>query len=85
MIDWLARSPDLNLVENIFTYFVKVIYAKNKQFNKENELWDSISKTVLRIPRSYIEAIYNSMSKRLCEVFKKQGKYHWVGILLKED
>ena len=35
VIDWPVRRPDLNLVENIFSYLVKLIYAKNKQFNNK--------------------------------------------------
>ena len=74
MINWPASSPVLNLVENILSYFGKVIYAKNKQFNNKNNLWDIILKAILEISRSYIEALYNSMPKRLCEILKMQKR-----------
>ena len=74
VIDCPIRSLDLNLVENIFLYLVKVIHAKNKQFNNKNELCDIILKAVLDISRVYIKDLYNSMSKLFWKVLKLQGK-----------
>ena len=74
VLDWPARSPDLNIVENMFSYISRRVYSDNREFSSPNELWDEISDGVTNIPKEYIDSLYNSVGKRFCEVLLGQGR-----------
>ena len=68
IIDWPARSPDLNPIENAFSYLSNKLYSKNKNYSNLDELWNSLSFEFKNIPIDYIQNLYCSMKRRLIEV-----------------
>lgn len=73
-LDWPARSPDLNPMENIWGVLARRVYIGGKQYSSIDELevavyqaWDSIDDEILK---SHI----NSMPNRMGEVLVQRGK-----------
>ena len=59
-MEWPARSPDLNIIENVWGLLAGDVYANAKQFDSVNQL------------REAIEAAWNRLSveqiKKLCKL-----------------
>lgn len=72
-MDWPACSPDLNPVENIWSFIVRKIYAQNKQYATVNELKNAITKAWDAIPQSIIKNYVVSMPNRIFDVITNKG------------
>lgn len=44
VLEWLARSPDLNIIENIWADLSRYVYASGNQYKNVKELRDNIIK-----------------------------------------
>ena len=80
LIKWPTNSPDLNLIENAWSW-MKVQLRETKPTNLE-ELKDEIRKLwVLRMDNSpYLKKLVESMPDRIQEVIQRDGNvphYQW--------
>lgn len=76
VLKWPAKSPDLNIIENIWNYMSCKVYEKKVKFASRNELKNEIEKIVRKInekDRKYVENLYASIPKRLLSVIDKKG------------
>lgn len=72
-LNWPARSPDLNLVENVWAQMTRDVYANCAQYNSRPELKSAIMKSWKRIDQKYIQNLYKSIHKRLLDVIDLKG------------
>ena len=42
LLSWPACSPDLNVIENLFGYLVRIVYENKKQYDSINDLTTAI-------------------------------------------
>ena len=73
IFDWPARSPDLNIVENIFSYMSNQLYRGGKVYKRKNDLWAAMVKVFEEISLDYIKKLYGSMGKKIGLVLLKKG------------
>ena len=71
LLEWAAQSPDLNPIENLWSFMKKELskmVIKNKQdlITKFNEIWSVI-------PEAYVKNLIDSMSRRIEEVLRSNG------------
>lgn len=77
-MDWLARSPDLNLIENVWGLMACEVYGQCKQFDTKEELLDAIKKAAKKVTREYLHKLHHSIPIRAMKVIEvriRQTKY----------
>lgn len=75
-LEWPARSPDLNIIENVWSMLQRHVYDENCQFNTEEELWQAINRAVTHVNTERLQDIqnlYKSMTTRVIKVFQNKG------------
>lgn len=68
---WPPNSPDLNPIENIWSYVNRKV--RQKGCSSFNEFKDQVLHTLNTIPKSVITNLYKSMPKRMRQVLEKKG------------
>lgn len=72
-LEWPANSPDLNPIENAWEYLNKKLRVKKSSFSKPDEIWKILEEEWFKIPESYINNLYFSMSARMKAVIAAKG------------
>ena len=70
-LKWPARSPDLNLIENIWSYVDRELIKK--KITSKAKLKEEIEHIWKIIPNSLIESLYKSMKTRCNLIIKNKG------------
>ena len=65
VLDWPAYSPNLNPIENLWSYVVRKIYSNRKTFANFDTLWEAIQDYWDKIPQQIIKNLVKSMQKRM--------------------
>jgi hypothetical protein len=73
LMEWPARSPDLNPIENVWAAMSREIYADCKQYNTVQELKTAVMAAWENITPDLIAKLVASMPNRCIEVIQKQG------------
>ena len=72
-LQWPAKSPDLNPIENIWGILAREVYRNQRQFANVEDLEECISDTWYRISRNVLRNLFKSMPNRCIEVIEKKG------------
>ena len=75
VMQWPARSPDLNIIENLWSTLSRIVYANGKQFNNISELKSAVLDACDQLRPNDITTLYDSLSNRMYETILKSGKY----------
>lgn len=73
-LDWPARSPDLNPIENLWGILVRDVYDNCRQYDMVQELKMAIQQAWERISTDQMSKLIKSMPKRVNMVIKSGGK-----------
>ena len=73
VLDWPAKSPDLNVIENAWTWIVRDVYQGQRQFDYVDDLREAIIDAWDRMPQTYIDTLINSMPARCGSVVLSRG------------
>ncbi len=74
VLDWPARSPDLNPAENVFAALARLVYAENRQFDTTQELLDCINQCWDEMNVNDFHPYIDSMPDRMEAVIAAHGK-----------
>ena len=74
LLEWPARSPDLNPIENFWGVMARKVYVGGRQFSTVEELEVQIRNVWREIQLNLFEALINSMPNRLFELVLRKGK-----------
>ncbi|KAG3113832.1 hypothetical protein PI125_g6969 [Phytophthora idaei] len=78
LLDWPARSPDLNPIENVWAMMARIVYHNGKLYDSVAEMRAAIIAAWEALDASYLGKLVDSMPKRCIEVIAKQGnKTHY--------
>lgn len=73
LLDWPARSPDLNPIENLWGIIARRVYANCRQFNSVQELKSAIKDAWDSITLNELQKLVHSMPNRIFETIKNKG------------
>lgn len=73
VLNWPARSPDMNIIENCWGLLARSAYAENRQYENVDELKQSIISNWRGLPQKSIKKLFKSLPNRMAEIIKKSG------------
>ena len=73
-LEWPARSPDLNLIENVWEMLAQLVYD-GPEITKEAQLWERIlgAKKLIETRRDVIVHMIDHYEEILIKVIEKKG------------
>ncbi len=74
IISWPSKSPDLNIIENVWNLMEKIVYD-GKQHATKGELWTTIqnvAEVIMAEKRDIICKYFADYNERLVEVIEKK-------------
>ncbi len=69
--DWPASSPDISIIENLWTILKKKI--EGRQPTSINELWKVAEEEWMNIPNDTIKKLYESLPNQINAVLAAYG------------
>ncbi|GBM75952.1 Transposable element Tc3 transposase [Araneus ventricosus] len=73
---WPAKSPDLNIVENVWAMLVERVYGQERQYENVKELHESLDSVWNTFCQKDIQNLYDSMPNRVFELIQAGEKYY---------
>jgi len=74
VLDWPPNSPDLNLIENVWSYTKKELDRQSEAAEDLDRLWERVEAIWRGIPPEYLHNLYESMPDRLEMVIQNKGR-----------
>lgn len=74
VLQWPARSPDLNPIENLWGILARRVYGGGRQFGTKDELIARIEEVWGEVEPELLLNLARSLPNRIAEVLRKQGK-----------
>lgn len=74
VLDWPPYSPDLNIIENVWGWLTREVYAGGKQYENKDQLIEGIKAAWDKISLNYLKSLYDSLKDRIYEVIVNNGK-----------
>lgn len=75
ILEWPAKSPDLNPVENVWKMLSDLVYD-GPEYKSQSDLWDAISRAAAKLmdeKSDILKKLTAEMPKRLLKVIKNKG------------
>ena len=74
LMDWPPQSPDLNLIENLWSIIKRKVEEKGCQFGNKKELWERIWEVFSQISPEVVKKLTSSVDGRLVTLIQNSGK-----------
>lgn len=68
-----ARSPDLNITENVWEEVARKVYKDRKRYENVKEHGEAVFNCFMNLFSEYIRNVYHSLLKRCLIVIQKMG------------
>ena len=73
VMDWPAKSPDLNLIENVWGYMARRLYENRRQFSSIADIQACVLQEWDKLNQSYLYRLIESIHKMCVDVLRVQG------------
>lgn len=75
VLNWPARSPDLNIIENLWGHLARKVYANGRQYNNLIDLKSAIEYEFYNIDICYIQKLFDSIPNRIFDLILAKGSH----------
>lgn len=72
--EWPAKSPDLNIMENMWSILSRIVYKDCKHYNSVDELKEAILAGWAEITQATRQKLVDSMPSRIVKVIASDGE-----------
>lgn len=73
VLKWPPRSPDMNPIENFWSYLKRKLNTYDRAPTSMQEFWDRVQIEWYKIPARNVQIFYESMPRRIAELKKSKG------------
>ena len=74
LLGWPAKSPDLNIIENVWSILARDVYENSRQFDTVTQLKIAIEQAWERLSPEKLKKLYDSCHRRMISVIQRSGK-----------
>ncbi|KAA6385461.1 MAG: hypothetical protein EZS28_019015 [Streblomastix strix] len=86
VFEWPAKSPDLNIIENVWSDLSRKTYESGVPYTDKDALTGGIKAAWTRVSQIYIDDLVDGMYKRLSECIANNGlATHYGSVNLKVE
>lgn len=71
MLVWPLKSPNLNVIENMWNELFCRVYTNGRQCMTTKDLKNTVGNEWKNIPQNYIKILFRSMKKRIFADYKR--------------
>ncbi|KAJ3992047.1 hypothetical protein F5050DRAFT_1801908 [Lentinula boryana] len=68
-----SKSPDMNIIKNVWNFVETQIRRRSPLPNSVDQLWVALQEEWSRIPIEYINKLYDSLPRRVSDVIAANG------------
>jgi hypothetical protein len=73
VMDWPAKSPDLNPIKNVWGKLARTVYDNGMQYGTKEELKKAIEDAWNDLDPNYLKQLVQTMDKRCIQVIERKG------------
>ena len=73
VLDWASSSPDMNIIEQVWSYLDTMMHSREVQPRNKEEFWEALQEEWYWILNTYISKLYQSMPSRVLALKKAKG------------
>ena len=73
LLDWPPSSPDMNIIEHVWDQLDALIRARNPLPCNKEEMWAALQEEWENFPQEKLDALYESMPRRVAALVKARG------------
>ncbi|QRW20438.1 Transposable element Tcb2 transposase [Rhizoctonia solani] len=73
VLPWPAQSPDMNIIENVWSYLDRKVHSRNPPPCNTTELWEALHEEWECIDQGFITKLYESMPNRIDALLSAKG------------
>ncbi|GFW80377.1 transposable element Tcb1 transposase [Trichonephila clavipes] len=75
LLPWLSRSPDLSLIENMWSMVAQRLTQIRSPAAPPDQLWQRVEAAWSSVPQEHIQSLFESMPRRVTAVIVNNGGY----------
>ncbi|GFV87869.1 transposable element Tcb1 transposase [Trichonephila clavipes] len=75
LLSWSARSPDLSLIENLWSMVAQRLTQITSPAITSDQLWQRVEAAWSAVPQEHIQSIFEPMPRRVAAVISNNGGY----------
>ena len=73
LLNWPSYSPDLNPIENVWSYIEDSLYYIQDSLKNQDDVWEKVQKIWFSISPEQIKDLYACMPERMEKVIETEG------------